>query len=462
MRQTPEAVQQHLAERLCWQAAYREDSRVARRLYHKAVVDGVYQLDEGALLDDVFSFLHEVGVVDLLGQVQGPAVQREMVSIGQDVLLSGLKTRLGIERMPALPAVRFSDEALMRLVGFNAPQVRHGVCQRGAAKRSGPRPTGPIGPDTLADNRVQLNLRAGEAMLNHVIRALAKAGLVAATVTGLVDATDLETTAPSEGGGQVTRKRKRTAKRAQGHELEVTVDGWKWMGLLEVGTTSPWAATVVPIQAHETRSRRALVTPARTTLAGHARRHTVVVARGLLDGVEWWWLQPQGLILVVPATEQRAVTIDAQAQAAAGEEVTVGRRAHTVRHGQGTTAWTARLETEVVGITGLTPDAQDGTAEHGRHHTRRDLQPQPLNAVVVRRGHGRDDGPGGTTVLLTNAAVENPLPPFDADDDRRLIEHGGLKASKPPWRVNHPPQKTARAVRLHVLLTFLRFALATA
>jgi hypothetical protein len=32
----------------------------------------------------------------------------------------------------------------------------------------------------------------------------------------------------------------------------------------------------------------------------------------------------------------------------------VGRRAHTVRHGQGNTARTERLETEVVGITGLT------------------------------------------------------------------------------------------------------------
>ena len=75
MRQTPEAVQQHLAERLCWQAAYRDDSRVARRLYHKHVVDGVYQLDEGALLDDFFYFLQELGVGDWLGDIQGTAIQ---------------------------------------------------------------------------------------------------------------------------------------------------------------------------------------------------------------------------------------------------------------------------------------------------------------------------------------------------------------------------------------------------
>ncbi len=54
MEQTREAIAQNLAERLCWQAARREDSRIARRLYRKRVVDGVYRLDEGALLDHFF------------------------------------------------------------------------------------------------------------------------------------------------------------------------------------------------------------------------------------------------------------------------------------------------------------------------------------------------------------------------------------------------------------------------
>jgi hypothetical protein len=81
MRQTPEAVPQHLAERLGWQAAYRDDSRVARRLSHKHVVDGVYPLDEGALLDDFCSFFPELGVGDGLGDIQGTAIQREMVPI---------------------------------------------------------------------------------------------------------------------------------------------------------------------------------------------------------------------------------------------------------------------------------------------------------------------------------------------------------------------------------------------
>jgi hypothetical protein len=251
--------------------------------------------------------------------------------------------------MHALPAVLFRDEALMRLVGFHAHQVRHGVCQRGAAQRQGPRPTGPIGPDALADTIVKLNVRDLEALLNRVIRALAKAGVwLAAKVTGIVDATDLETTAQDEGCGHVTRTRKITAKRGQVHEIDVTIDGWKLIVLIEARTKIPLAATVVPIQAHETLSLRALVTQARTNLAGHARLHKVVFDRGFVDGVDLWWLQQHGLLLVVPAKENMAVTIDAQAQAAAGEDVTVGRSVHAVRHGQGKTAWTERLEIGVL------------------------------------------------------------------------------------------------------------------
>jgi Transposase DDE domain len=462
MDQTREGVAQNLAERLCWQAARRDDTRVARRLYRKQVVDGVYRLDEGALLDDFFYVLQQLGVVDLLDDVQGTAVQREMVPVVQYVLLYSLKTWFGIERMHALPALLFSDEALMRLVGFNAHQGRHGVCQRGGAPRQGPRTTGPICPDALADHIVKLNLRDLEAVFNGTIRALAKAGVFTAKVTGIVDATDLETTAQYEGCGQVTRKRQLTDKRGKVQEIEVTAYGFQLIVLIDARTKIPLAATVVPIQAHETLSLRALVTQARTNLAGHARRHKVVFDRGLWDGADLWWLDQHGILFVVPAKANMAVTVDAQAQAAAGEGVTIGRRIHTVRHGRGKTARSERLETEVVGIVGLTTDDQYGTPAHGRHHHRRDFQPHLINAVVVRQWNGRDYGPGGNTVFLTNAPVDKPLQPFDDDDDRSLMENCCIKESKQQWSLKHPPQQTARAVRVHVMFTLLLFALATA
>src|SRR5215510_1102387 len=99
MRQTHDEITQNLAERLCWQVARRDDARVARRLYRKQEVDGVYQLDEGALLDDFFYFLQELGVGTALDAVPGAGVQREMVPFVQYVLLDSLKTLFGIDSM---------------------------------------------------------------------------------------------------------------------------------------------------------------------------------------------------------------------------------------------------------------------------------------------------------------------------------------------------------------------------
>jgi hypothetical protein len=58
--------------------------------------------------------------------------------------------------------------------------------------------------------------------------------------------------------------------------------------------------------------------------------------------------------------------------------------------------------------------------------------------------------------------VDKPVQPFDAYDDRSLIENCCIKESKQPWSLKRPPKKTARAVRVHVMFTLLLFSLATA
>jgi hypothetical protein len=462
MVQTRDEIHQNLAGRWCWQVARRDDSRVARRLSRKQGVDGVYRRDEGALLDDFCHFLQGRGGREVREQVQGTAIHRKMVPYVQSRMLYGLKTLCGMERMHALPVLLCSDEALMPLVGFNAQQVRHGVCQRGARTRQGARTPGPSGPDTLARHIVQRNLRHLEGLFNGAIRALAQAGLFGKRVTGMVDATELETTDRYEGCGHATRQRKVPDKHGHVHEIEVTVDGWKLLVLIDARATIPLAVKVVPIPAHETRWLRALVVQAQANLAGDARLHKLVFEKGVLDGTDLWWLAQRGMTFVVPAKATMALTADARAHAAAGEGITVGRRGHTVRHGPGNAAWAERLETEVVGITGMTTDDQYGPPEQARHANRRDCQANPLKAVVVRKWQGKDDGPGGNTVFLTKAAVAKPLQPFEDDDARRRIENGCLKEAKQPWDLGHPPQKSERAVRVHVVFTWLMCALATA
>jgi hypothetical protein len=358
MTQTRDEITQNLAERLGWEVARRDATRSARRLYRKQVVDGVYRLDEGAMWDDFCHFLQAIGVMELLEKTHGAAIQRAMVPFVQYVLLYGLKTLCGLERIHALPTLLFRDEALRQLGGFHAQQVRQGICQRGATKRQGERLPGPIGPDTLAKTIGRGHVRDLEAVFHGAIRALAKAGVFSAKVTGLADGTALETTAHDTGGGQVARTVRIEDTRGRGHAIAGTVYGWTVLLLIDAATTIPWAVKGGQIQEHEARWTRALVTPARLTRPGDARLHKVVFEKGLLDGTTLWWLDQQEITCVVPAKTNMTVTTDARAQAASDEGRTIGRRVHTVRHGQGRAARTERLETEVVGLMALTTDDQ--------------------------------------------------------------------------------------------------------
>jgi hypothetical protein len=159
---------------------------------------------------------------DLWEQSHGAAIQREMLPFVLYVLRYGVKTLCGIERLNALPSLLVSDEALMPLVGFNAQQGRDGVCQRGGTKRQGERPPGPMCPDTLAKNIVKWQLPDLEVVFNGAMRALAKAGVFGAKVTGIADGTDLETTERYTGCGQVTRQVRIEDKQGRVHAIEVT------------------------------------------------------------------------------------------------------------------------------------------------------------------------------------------------------------------------------------------------
>jgi hypothetical protein len=90
MGQTRDEIAQNLAERLCWQVARRDDSGSHGACTGSRWSTGSIGWTKGPCCDDFFYFLHQLGVVDLLGHVQGTAVQREMVPFVQYVLLYSL------------------------------------------------------------------------------------------------------------------------------------------------------------------------------------------------------------------------------------------------------------------------------------------------------------------------------------------------------------------------------------
>jgi len=129
-------------------------------------------------MDTCFHVLPAVGVRALLEHAHGQPSRAQGSRSSKSVLLYRLKTLWVIESMHVLPSCLCSDEVPMLWVGFKARQIRHGMRPRGVATWQDERQTGPIGPDTLAQNIVTWHVRDLEGMWNGAIPALAKDGVV--------------------------------------------------------------------------------------------------------------------------------------------------------------------------------------------------------------------------------------------------------------------------------------------
>jgi hypothetical protein len=143
-------------ERLNWQVAGRDDTKVAQALYAGETIEEMHHLSDAGLLDEFFVFLKDLGMLEAFEQVSQSGVKRTLVPTVQFVLLYFLKVLLGGESMNELPRVLFSNLALMELVGFNAHQCENGLTTRGEASRTRKKEQGPITAQGLADNICKL------------------------------------------------------------------------------------------------------------------------------------------------------------------------------------------------------------------------------------------------------------------------------------------------------------------
>lgn len=446
-------------ERLNWQVAERDDTKVAQALYAGEIIDEMHDLSDAGLLDEFLVFLKELGMLEVFEQVSQTGVKRTLVPTVQFLLLYFLKVLIGGESMNELPRVLFSDLALMELVGFNAHQCEKGLTTRGDARRKTKQKQGPISAQCLADNICKIGQEEMEQLFNQMVQRLSQWGFFADQLLVALDGSKLPTPASYEGCGKIKQTRKVKVK---GQKEPVTEEyylyGWKVLVLIEVHTRLPLAMKLVPIQDYEGKWLVPLLEQAQHNLGEPTRIRTIVVDRGYLDGEDLWSVHQKGVVFVICGKTTMAVTQDAQG-IARGEQAKVRER--VVRRGHGNTAKEQRLRTELVGIEALTSYDYYGDAASTQHANRRDYVGQPINAVVVRKWENRAPKEGGT-VYLTNGEVHDPFAVFDTYDWRSVIENGIFKEGKHPWHLLNFPKRTEAAVMVHVHLTLLVMALTTA
>ncbi len=169
-------------ERLNWQVACRDDTKVGQALYAGEAIDEIHHLSDAGLLDEFFVFLKELGMLEAFEQVSLTGVKRTLIPAVQLILLYFLKVLLGSESMNELPRVLFSDLALMELIGFNAHQCENGLTKRGDASRSTKKKQGPLTAQCLADNICKITQEEMERLFNTMVQLLARRGWFAGTL----------------------------------------------------------------------------------------------------------------------------------------------------------------------------------------------------------------------------------------------------------------------------------------
>ena len=376
------------------------------------------------------------------------------------------KIIMGIKSQNSLPDLLFSNTAAMGLVGFNAYQVKNGICNRGDDKRKTKEKQGPICPPTLSNNIVKIPKEEVEKLLNKAISKIAENKLLPERILAILDTTDIETTEKFKGAKSVTRKKRIKDKSGKEKEVEITVWGFKLLALYHYQTKIPLAAKLININEQGNKYTQEILKIAKDNLGNNCKIKCVVMDREFLDGEDLWELHKEDIHFVVPAKTNMQVFEDAKILAfkeGREEDIRViESRIREVSVGKGKNKKIEKKETILAGIKGLISFDQYGPKGNYKNRYKKSFTPRILNAVVVLTWDGDDYGKKGGPVYLTDLPVDNPFLAFDYYDERSCIENSLFREGKQKWYFKKPPKRNEEGIITHIFLTLFVLSLTSA
>jgi len=465
---TREQLQETLCDRLFWHTAERDDAKVADHLFRHHEMDVVYAMDEATLFDSFFNYLQEIEVFPFLEHLDPQKQRRKNVPFIQLALVFLMKVVGSIKTMEEMSDLLLTDELLMSMCGFNAYQVKNGSCERGVKLRTTPIPEirGSLCVDTVANHIVTITPKRIENFFNRCIQILAKQGIFPKKIHAACDATLYETTSKYKGCGSVTYKRKVKARgyRKSGElkEVSITLYGWKVWAVYEIKTGIPLAIKIDTIEKPDNLHILAVLEQAKENVKASSAINSLVIDRGFLDGKVLYDIDLQGLEFVIPLKRNMDAAKDARQLALDCESFTPITREVEVTHGYGKRKYTEKVITTLVGVPDLLTCDWFNPEGSKANTTKKNYEPIPLNAVVVKKWDNKTPPFEKQIVFVTNMDVKDPFITFDRYDDRSLMENKLFREVKQNWHFEQPPKKTKEGVYVQTYMTMGMKALTTA
>jgi hypothetical protein len=461
-------LQETLCNRLFWHTAERDDAKVADHLFHHREMDVVYAMDEATLFDSFFNYLREINVFPLLQHLDSQSQQRKNVPFLQMLLVFLMKVVGSIKTIDEISDLLLTDELLMSMCGFNAHQVKNGSCDRGTKLRKTPPPQirGSLCVDTVANHIVTITPRRIENFFNRSIQQLARKGIFPKKIHAACDCTLYETTSKFKGCGSVTRNVKPKARgyRKSGElkEVPVTLYGWKVWAIYEIRTNMPLAIKIDRIEKPDNLHVLAVLEQAKENVKISSTIDSLVIDRGFLDGKVLYEIDQQGIEFVIPLKRNMEAGKDARQLALDSESFPPVTREVELGHGYGKKKYTEKVLTTLVGVPDLLTCDWFNPEGSQANTTKKDYEPIPLNAVVVKTWDNKTPPLEKQIVFVTNIDVKDPFVTFDRYDDRSLMENKLFREVKQNWHFEHPPKKTKEGVYVQAYMTMGMKALTTA
>jgi len=468
----------NFTERLSWSTASRDQAGIANGLAEGRDITEIYGLGEATLFDEFLCFLDKIGLAAHFPTLDPHRTQRASnVRFHPALLIYLMRVTAGLGFFWHIDPVLLHSPSLMRLVGFNAREVREGTTARGRHRTPrGPqdepsdpsleRVRGPYCPESIAEEISHITPEALERFFNQAIRLLAAHGFYPKKVHAVLDATDIESTQSCEGCGKVTKEKAPEVRARNGRvrKIKVSVFGFKAWIVWDSNSRLPLALRFRTIEVPDIEMAQEVVAQAVENLGDHAKIASLAIDRGFLDGQFLWWLHDrQHITFFIPAKTNLAVYQDALSLASTQTPVV---RSHQRWEGHGNKRTPLTDRWELVGLTGLTSAGFYSELGSGSHEHRKDFVPNPLNAVVVLDDPYKQHNPHtDTLVLLTNGPVQirsAAFAAYDSYDARSEIENGLNREAKQAWFIERPARNTLGGFRSHVYLTFLVMGLTTA
>jgi len=275
-----------------------------------------------------------------------------------------------------------------------------------------------------------------------------------------------ETTSKFKGCGSVTHKRKVKARgyRKWGElkEVSVTLYGWKIWAIYEIKTGIPLAIKIDTIEKPDNLHLLAVLEQAKENVAESSTIDSVVIDRGFLDGKVLYEIDLQGVEFVIPLKRNMEAAKDARQLALDCESFLPISREIEVTHGYGKKKYTEKLITTLEAVPDLLTCDWFNPEGSKANTTKKDYEPIPLNAVVVKKWDNKVAPVEKQVVFITNMDVKDPFIAFDRYDERSLMENNLFREVKQNWHLEYPPKKTKEGVYIQTYTTMAMKALTTA